>query len=434
MDFFLEHFGFEKDPFENIYDPNLYYISTVHRRALGTLYRCAIQEGITCVIGGFGTGKTSTIKKFLSELKETPHVYIFGQFHSFDSVLDYIVEELDLTPKDNSTNELISLIKEYADQKRLIIVLDDVQNFSLNVLENLRLLVTASDNIKLILVGNEFLDNILNLSALQQLKQRIRATVRLKNLNKKDTRKYIDTRIYSSGTINLKITSGAYKFIHKITDGNPYMINLLMEEALYIAFRKKKTKITKSTIKKAAKNLKLKYKKGSILGYLIGIIVIVLAGIIIYSTDLINVRAFLPVQEEETVSPQTEQSTEQPVGKVELPERSAQEKQEYILPEKEPIKPTSQMPEETEEPQYKEETQKSEIIGKKAKINVPFINLRAKPDTTSKILAVIPENYEVRILEERTDGWVKVAYYSKRQKREIIGWMKKKYLKIEEEQ
>ena len=434
MEFFLEYFGFEKDPFENSYDLDLYYISTVHRKALAKLYRAGIEEGITCLIGDFGTGKTFSVKKFISELKETKAVYIDQYFSSFDNLLDYIIESLDLVPKDNSLDELLSLLKEYSESKRLIIVIDDAHKLSLNVLNDLKLLLVSSDNIKLVLVGDTKLETILNLSGLQLLKQKITSTAKLKNLNKKDTKKYIDAKIFSAGSLKLKVASSAYKLIHKITKGNPYMINLLMEEALYIAFKKKKKKISKSYVKKAAKHLKLKYKKRSILTYLIWLTVVVLASIIVYSTDLFNLEEFIPM---EKIFGKTEKPVEtapKPQKKENLnpPPAPKKEEVESYTPE-EPIKLTKDVSEELEEePIFKETKKENPIIGKKAVVDIAFINLREKPDTKSRILAVIPENYEVRILEDNGTGWVKVSYFSKRQNKEFIGWIKKKYLKIKE--
>jgi len=391
MDYFNEFFGFKKDPFETNHDVNSFYISSIHKPVLSRLYRSVYEDGIDVLIGEEGTGKTITVKKFLSELQKTKSIYVPYTDQSFDELMIYIGENILERELEWSTQKIISEIENYTRDNRTVIVIDNIHEASLNTIENLRIF-TEIKNIKLVLVGNGYLEKILRLSSMKQLSTRVRNILFLNNLNKKDTKKYIDTRLYNAGG-NVSVSRKVYGLVYDITKGTPYKINLLMEEALYLASLKKKKKIKPSTIRKAAKNLGFKVKRRiGLLTILIVILLLAIFGIFSYYSGLIPIENIIRqevVEEVKEIPPE---------GKIE---------------EKEEQKPLQQVEEKQEEIIKPQE--KTEPIT--AKVSVGLLNIRENPDTTSKIL-----------VEEREDGWVKVRYYSRTKGREIEGWVKKKYL------
>ncbi len=405
MDYFNEFFGFKKDPFETNHDVKSFYISSIHKPVLSRLYRSVYEDGIDVLIGEEGTGKTITVKKFLSELQKTKSIYIPYTDQSFDEIIKHIGENILEKKFEESTQKIISEIENYTRDNRTVIVIDNIHEASLNIIENLRIF-TEIKNIKLVLVGNGYLEKILRLSSMRQLSTRVRNILFLNNLNKKDTKKYIDTRLYNAGG-DVSISRKVYGLVYDITKGNPYKINLLMEESLYLASLRKKKKIKPSTIRKAAKNLGFKVKRRiGLLTILIVILLLAIFGIFSYYSGLIPIENII------------RQEVIEEVEKIPSEEKLEEEKEEQ--------KPLQQMEEKQEEITKPEE--KTEPIT--AKVNVGLLNIRENPDTTSKILAVAPKGYEVKILEEREDGWVKVRYYSRTKGREIEGWVKKKYLDI----
>ncbi len=417
MDYFTEFFGFKKDPFETNHDISNYYMSSVHKPVLARLYRSVYEDGIDVLFGEDGTGKTITVKKFLSELKKTKHVYIPYTDQSIEEIIRIIAESVSEKSVEGSISDYLSAIEETTRDIRLVVVIDNVQEASLNVIENLRILSDAK-NLKLILVGNENLEHILRMSSMRQLSTRVRNFLFLKNMNKKDTRKYIDTKLFNAGG-NVKISKKVYKLVYEITKGNPYKINLIMDEALYLASLKKKKKIKSSTIKKAAKNLGFKVKKKiGIFGWLIILILLAIVSIFVYFSGLLPVEQFLQGVKEEKV-----QVEETPVKQ----ETPVEEKQ--TVPEQEKTTGTPIMEEEKTEKQMQEQVEKQKEPVE-ATVNVSFLNIRENPDTNSRILAVVPKGYKVKILEEGKDNWVKVLYFSRTQNREIIGWVNKKYLSV----
>lgn len=461
MENFLDFFGFEKEPFETNDDLEFFYLSYIHRKGLNTLHKAYSEEGITLIIGDFGTGKTTLIKKFLTDLKQTRYTYIEGKKQSFEEIVDEIIDQLGIDSLTSSLSENLNKIKEFSEENKSILVIDNAQEISVNVIEKLRILADTSPNIKLILVGNKALENVVNLSSLRQLKQRIKYIVRLRNLTRRETRKYIETRIYSSGSLKVKISNSVYNLIHNCSRGNPFQINLLMEEILFILFQAKKTKVKKSHVRKAAKNLKLKCKTNRLLKItIIGIIVIFIL-YVLNTMELFTFSQFIgkekteevqkeeqeipqeniPEQEtpEEQKSTETETKEQKPEQKIETEEELYQKSlKQSTEGTEETIQKKEEMPEETkgvEETKEKTEeikpSEQKEII---AFVKTRLINIREKPTTKSTILAVIPKGYQVKILEEGEGNWVKVLYYSKRQKREIIGWVNKKYLEIAEKE
>ncbi len=406
MNYFMDFYGFKKDPFETNHDVSMYYLSSVHKPVLSRLYKSVYEEGIDIIIGDEGTGKTITAKKLISELKRTKAIYIPYIDHSIEQIIKYIAQEILEKDIDGTKTEIISQIEDYTRDNRVIVVIDNIQQASLNTIENIRIL-SEIKNLKLILVGNLYFEKILRLSSMKQLSTRIRNFLFLKNLNRKDTRKYIDTKLYHAGG-NISVSKASYKLIYEITKGNPYDINLLMEEALYLASLKKKKKIKPSIIKKAAKNLGFKVKrKIGILGTLIFLLILLIFGLFMYYTGIIGFDA---------------KEQQQPEPKTQV-EDSIQSEQEISKPEP--------LPQENKNVIKQEEKSEPDFIH--ATINVSLLNIRENPDTNSRILAVVPKGYKVKIIEEGQDGWVKVIYYSRSQGREITGWVKKKYLNIGED-
>ncbi len=403
MDYFTEFFGFKKDPFETAHDLESFYMSSVHKPVLARLYRSVYEEGIDVLIGEEGTGKTITVKKFLSELQKTKSVYIPYTDQTFDNIVSTIASKLLEREVSGSLRPIISELEDFTRDKRTVLVIDNIQEASLNIIENLRILVEIK-NVKLVLVGNEYLEKILRLSSMKQLSTRVRNILFLNNLNKKETKKYIDTKLFSAGG-NVSLSKKSYREIFNITKGNPYRINLLMEEALYLASVKKKKKIKPSIVRKAAKNLGFKVKRRiGIFTLIIIILIFAIVGIFSYYSGLIPVENLLKQEtvEEETIQPET--------GEVE--EEAEKEK-------------TESKPQKVEQEKAEGEKQVEPVI---AKVKVAFLNIREKPDLNSRILAVAPRGYEVKIIEEREDGWVKVKYFSRTKGKEITGWVKKKYL------
>ena len=264
------YFGLKEKPFKLTPDPKFFYMSKEHQEAFAHLV-FSIQEnkGFATITGEVGTGKTTLCRNFLNHLdKKIKVAYIFNPYLTDVELLQNINDELGIPSNNESKKNLIDELNEYLlEEKRqgnkVILIIDEAQNLSPNVLEQLRLLSnleTETDKlIQIILVGQPELENTLSRPDLRQLKQRITIDWELLPLSKDETSSYIQhrTRI-AGGNENLSFTRHAMDKIHEYSKGVPRLINVLADRALMIAFTLGKKQIDSKIIKFAVKDLQKK--------------------------------------------------------------------------------------------------------------------------------------------------------------------------------
>ena len=264
------YFGLKEKPFKLTPDPKFFYMSKEHQEAFAHLV-FSIQEnkGFATITGEVGTGKTTLCRNFLNHLdKKIKVAYIFNPYLTDVELLQNINDELGIPSNNESKKNLIDELNEYLlEEKRqgnkVILIIDEAQNLTPNVLEQLRLLSnleTETDKlIQIILVGQPELENTLSRPDLRQLKQRITIDWELLPLSKDETSSYIQhrTRI-AGGNENLSFTRHAMDKIHEYSKGVPRLINVLADRALMIAFTLGKKQIDSKIIKFAVKDLQKK--------------------------------------------------------------------------------------------------------------------------------------------------------------------------------
>ena len=196
------YFGLKEKPFKLTPDPKFFYMSKEHQEAFAHLV-FSIQEnkGFATITGEVGTGKTTLCRNFLNHLdKKIKVAYIFNPYLTDVELLQNINDELGIPSNNESKKNLIDELNEYLlEEKRqgnkVILIIDEAQNLSPNVLEQLRLLSnleTETDKlIQIILVGQPELENTLSRPDLRQLKQRITIDWELLPLSKDETSSYI---------------------------------------------------------------------------------------------------------------------------------------------------------------------------------------------------------------------------------------------------
>ena len=265
---FLDFFGFEEDPFKITPDIDFFFNSKAHQNALMALeYIYHSEEGFVVIVGEPGTGKTITIRKFLSKIPENmEYAYILFPNLSPEELLYAILEDFGIKiPNQNITkNKLFSMLKDFLiekkkEGKKLFIIVDEAQNLSIETLEELRILSnleTEKDKLlQIVLIGQPELEEKLNSPKLRQLKQRITVFVKLNNLSKDEVETYINYRLSKAGNSSVRITKKAINEIYKLSKGIPRIINQIMERALMSAFVNKETTIDEKHIKQAKQSL-----------------------------------------------------------------------------------------------------------------------------------------------------------------------------------
>lgn len=263
-------FGFKERPFKLVPNPAYVYLSRIHEEALAHLnYAVNYGDGFVAITGEVGTGKTTLCRMFLESLDEKTEIaYIFNPKLDALQLLKAINDEFYIptnTHGDDSVKSLIDnfnafLLKKKAQGRRVILLVDEAQNLSADVLEQLRLLSNLETNssklLQIILVGQPELNALLETDRLRQLKQRITLSCHLVPLNSEETQEYIRHRIYIAATRpGVSFTMAACRSIFKHTGGVPRLINIVCDRALLIAFNLAKHRISKDIVKQAIKEV-----------------------------------------------------------------------------------------------------------------------------------------------------------------------------------
>ncbi|MGC9081264.1 ExeA family protein [Sulfurihydrogenibium sp.] len=224
---YLEFFGLKEDPFKITPDPDYFFESLTHRKAKNLLeYTIYSKEGFCVIIGEPGTGKTTVLKKFLSELPENfIAATIYNPMLSPEEFLKTLLDEFKIPyNKDISKNEILKKLSQFLEEKlwegkRAIIVIDEAQLMPFETLEELRLLSNIETGkeklVQIILVGQPELEEKLQDPKLRQLSDRITNKMFLDELTEDEVEKYINHRLKISNADKIKFSKEAINEIYK---------------------------------------------------------------------------------------------------------------------------------------------------------------------------------------------------------------------------
>ncbi len=262
------YFGLKERPFKLVPNPAYLYLSRSHAEALGHLnYAVQDGDGFAAITGEAGTGKTTICRMFLENLDEQVEAaYVFNPKLDSLQLLKSINTEFGLPADADNVKDLIDTLNNYllqkkAEKKHVILLIDEAQNLSKDVLEQLRLLsnleMNAAKLIQIILVGQPELADLLDSYELRQLAQRITLRCNLLPLSLKETREYIRHRlgIASHGTL-IRFTRPAYRAIHGFSRGIPRLINVVCDRALLFAYSENKRTINLGVARAAVAELR----------------------------------------------------------------------------------------------------------------------------------------------------------------------------------
>src|SRR5271166_2686963 len=193
------HFGFKTKPFALTPDPAFLYPSRHHQRALTMLeYGLESQASFSLLTGDIGSGKTTLVRRLLRDLGDQVAVGLISNTHDrFRSIYGWVLSALAIAPCDDSSiakyEALVdSFVREYAKGRRTLLILDEAQNLSVPVLEELRLLSNVNSEkdlvLQILLVGQPELRTRLSRPELRQFAQRISVDFHLRPLDLEETR------------------------------------------------------------------------------------------------------------------------------------------------------------------------------------------------------------------------------------------------------
>jgi general secretion pathway protein A len=266
---YAAYFGLKHEPFSIAPDPRYLFMSERHREALAhLLYGLSGGGGFVLLSGEIGTGKTTVCRLFLEQIPANCNVaYIFNPKLTVTELLQSVCDEFNIAAAGNGIvpptvkdyldplNEF--LLKAHAAGRNNVLVIDEAQNLSAEVLEQLRLLTNLETRerklLQIILVGQPELRNMLARPELEQLAQRVIARYHLGVLTPTETGQYIQHRLEVAGLDRpLPFERKALQRIHRLSRGVPRRINLLCDRALLGAFASSRAAVDRGTVDKAA--------------------------------------------------------------------------------------------------------------------------------------------------------------------------------------
>ena len=265
---YQQFFYFKSNPFSISPDPHFIYMSEDHQEGLAhLLYGINQGGGFVTLTGEVGTGKTTLCYCLLEQLPDNIDLaLVLNPKLNAIELLATVCDELQITyEQDKPTLKGLvdslnkHLLATHAAGRRTVLMIDEAQNLSLNVLEQIRLLTNLETRetklLQIILVGQPELKLILEQDKLRQLNQRITARYHLSALSYKDTKKYIKHRLTVCGGDANIFSLGAIRQVYKFTRGIPRLINILSDRALLGAYVTNTHTVSRKTIKKAAKEV-----------------------------------------------------------------------------------------------------------------------------------------------------------------------------------
>jgi len=264
---YQEYYGLTEKPFNLTPDPRFLYLSKKHKEAFAHLmYGIQHRSGFVMVSGEIGTGKTTTCRSLLNQLDPSIEVaLVFNPYLSPEELLKHINQDFGIESDSTSVLEHIAELNEYllksaTEGKTCVLIIDEAQNLSAEILEQIRLLSNLETEkeklIQIMLIGQPELAEKLELHELRQLNQRITARYHLEALTEEETLHYIAFRLrVAGGRKMVRFTRKAIREVYKISQGTPRVINAICDRALLIAFTMETRELTPKIIKAAAQEI-----------------------------------------------------------------------------------------------------------------------------------------------------------------------------------
>jgi len=247
---YLELFKLRELPFRLSPDPQFLYLSKQHARAKAYMESTIwFTDGFVVITGEIGAGKTTLIETFLRELQADVVVAQINQTQlSPTEFLQSILVQFGFSPFDMKKPEVLAtlnqfLVEQHVSGRKVLLIIDEAQNLTNRVLEELRMLsgieTTKEKVLRIILAGQPELNDKLNSRELIQLTQRVRLRFHLSTLSQAETSAYIDHRLEVAGSQGRRIfAEDIYPVIYKYTGGVPRLINTLCDTAMMAAFNR----------------------------------------------------------------------------------------------------------------------------------------------------------------------------------------------------
>ncbi|MGC8119052.1 ExeA family protein [Marinobacter sp. VGCF2001] len=264
---YYDFFGFREPPFSIAPDPRYLYLSDRHKEALAHLmYGVQGQGGFIVITGEVGTGKTTVCRCFIENAPEHVDIaLVLNPRLSARELLSSVCDELEIPHQpDTSIKTLVDsinrdLLNAHAAGRHKVLIIDEAQNLSAEVLEQLRLLTNLETSekklLQIVLLGQPELQDILALPELRQLNQRVTARYHLDAISRDELPAYLQYRLGVAGLRGDIFMPGAIRRLYRESQGVPRLINLISDRALLGAYAEGDHLISATHIRRAAKEV-----------------------------------------------------------------------------------------------------------------------------------------------------------------------------------
>lgn len=267
---YKKFFGLRENPFNSNPDPRYLFLTKDIQEALaGLAYGIKNRKGFILLTGEVGTGKTTLLNRLLDwlSLEGVATAYIFNSQLDVHQLFDFIMADFEISCESRDKSHVLMrlnqwLLQRYRDRKTSVLIVDEAQNLSLDVLEEIRLLTnfeTSSEKLlQIVLSGQPELEEKLRDPRLRQLRQRITMRCRTKPLSRDELAGYVAERLRIAGANGQPIFSTeAIESIFKYSRGIPRVANLLCEHSLINSFVEQIRPVPPKVVEEAAREFEL---------------------------------------------------------------------------------------------------------------------------------------------------------------------------------
>jgi general secretion pathway protein A len=272
------YYGFSEKPFGLTPDPKYLYQSQSHANAIELLqYAIDRGEGFVVMTGDTGTGKTTVCRALLERVnRRTFTALLLDSFLSEEELLRAILQDLGVVSRaeervparQTTKQELVNTLHDFLQSlvplgARAVLVIDEAQNLSSSILEQIRILSNFETNneklLQIFLIGQLNLVPLLRSPELRQLDQRVSIRYQLTPLSEEEVSGYVPHRLaVANGSRNVVFSPAALRVVHDYTGGVPRLINMLCDRVLVEGYSSQTTHIDEDLVASAAEALELK--------------------------------------------------------------------------------------------------------------------------------------------------------------------------------
>src|ERR1700748_3402982 len=262
-------FKLQSSPFGTSPDPRFLYMMPHTREALACLeYGISARKGFTVLTGEVGTGKTTLLRRALSSFsgRRVSTAFVFNPRLDVLDFLEFVLTDFGIIPTTRTKSGMLLqlnrwLIERFRMEETCVVVVDEAQNLSWELLEEIRLLTnleTSSEKLlQIVLSGQPELEEKLRHPSVRQLRQRVSLWCRTQALTESQTHAYVAERLRIAGATRPLFSLEALDLIHRFSRGIPRIINLLCEHSLIVAYVEQVQQVTPKVVEDIGIRLEL---------------------------------------------------------------------------------------------------------------------------------------------------------------------------------